>query len=192
MRRTIILLVALALFCLGTTLPAAADPSPEGALRASFQASWTGGEGTWYATFAHGGAGFVHAANGAIYTQLGGVDAGARRVSPVWPEQEYCSDHVLGIWAIMFAAESEKELVEEFTGDIWLDDELLPSTSSAVKRIVDPARVYFGGQRAWARSVGVPVYGTLDPGTYHLYSEWNVGGQLVVFDSYVSIVDCSD
>ncbi len=46
MRRTIILLIALALFCLGATLPVAAGPSPEGALRSSFHAGLTGEEGT--------------------------------------------------------------------------------------------------------------------------------------------------
>ena len=64
MRRTSVLVVMLALLSFGLVLPTAqAAPSPEGALRASFQAGFTGGNGVAYASFAHDSMALFHAAN---------------------------------------------------------------------------------------------------------------------------------
>lgn len=190
MRRTIILLVALALFCLGATLPVTAAPSPEGALRSSFQSGFSGGIGTFYATVVHGGAGFLHAANATVLAD--GVDVGARRISPLWPEQEYCSDYVFGIFVVHYSWGEPRSLLAEFTWDMWLNGEPLPMTYSAVKRLPDPQGVFFEGEQAWTRSIGVPVYGTLDPGIYHLHGERRFRGDVQTRDSQVTIVDCSD
>ena len=50
---------------------------------------------------------------------------------------------------------------------IWFDGEELTLTKSAVKRSANPALT--GGD--WWNSVGVPVFGMLEPGTYLVESE---------------------
>ncbi len=143
----------------------------------------------------HGGSGFLHAPTSVVWVDFGGIDVGARRISPLWPEQEYCSDYVFGIWVVWLAWEEPRaQLAQRDMGtvDIWLNGEPLPVSYGAWKRIPDPEGLHFGGEPFWTRSEGVPFYGTLDVGTYHLHWERHIGGEVRTLDSDVTIVDCSD
>ncbi len=151
----------------------------------------SGGRGVRYATWAHDSASFSHAANNATLADFGGVDVGARRIRPFGPDQEYCSDNVFGIWVNIIAPQERKPVQGENPWDTWLDGVLLPATYTAWKR-APHLQGFFEEETIWWQAIGVPVYGMLDPGSYHIYSEWLLEGELLTFETNVNIVDCSD
>lgn len=192
MKRTIVFLVTLALLTLGSILPVAqAAPSPEGALRSSFQAGLSGGNGNAYASLAHGSASIYRVANNAIFDPGGfTVDAGARRIIPGLYDQEYCASNVFGIWWYLVGPQ-DKTLLSNAVVRISINGTELALTRTAVKAIVDP-QGYFGypdlALTNWM-SVGVPVLGTMQPGDYHVESSIVFGdGSTISGDVMIKIV----
>lgn len=189
MRRTSLLVVMLVLLSLGLVLPtAAAAPSPDGALRASFQAGFTGGNGVAYASFAHDSMAVFHAANDSIFDPGFTVEAGARRIIPGVFDQEYCDTNVFGIW--WYISSDEKDDVADAEVSISFDGEELDLTYSAVKKSVNPQEFFFEGDSWWG-SVGVPVYGTLEPGEYLVESTILFPDEPVFeLEAVITITDC--
>lgn len=177
MKRLLLILVLVALVMGVMAPPVAGGSSPQGSLKAGFHAGFTGGNGNFFATFGDGttfpeptgGNGFFHAANNAIFRE----GSGAVRIIPGFFDQEYCETDVFGIW--WFIVGDTKDGVAGSEVRIWFDGEELALTTSAVKRYVNPGGVFddpdFGPAPDWVTSVGVPVLGTLDPGTYLVESE---------------------
>lgn len=162
---------------------ATAAASPAGALEAAFHGYFSGGNGAAYATWVRAGDGYSHAANRAL-----DLDAGAVRIPPV-SDSEQCASNLFGIW--VFLVHTDKAEVADTTFTMALgpaDGPLTPlnSQASAIKPLVDPQGV-FAGEPVWWRSIGVPVYGNLEPGEYRLASSSNIFG-----DSEVSVTvnDC--
>ena len=185
MRRTFVLLVVLALMAIGLVLPAATAASPQGALKAAFNAALSGGNGAYYAEYMHGGMGGINAAPNAIF-----VDDGAIRIIPGFFDQVYCTpDTVFGIWWILFGSDEYRRYLAETEMRIWIDGEELPVKATPIKRFVDPQGVFnldddgnpVEDPIEWWGSIGLPVYGMLDIGD-HVVESLTVFGDGEVFD----------
>ena len=163
MRRVLVLSVVLALMMIGLASPATSAPSPEGALNAGFNASFSGGNGSAYGEFFHGGAGGPNSAPNAIW-----FGEAAIRIVPGFFDQTYCDSDVFGIW--WFLVDVDKDLVANSYVEIWLDGEQLDLKATPVKRYVSPQGVFTDGEKLWWSSTGVPVLGTLEIGDHAVSS----------------------
>jgi hypothetical protein len=185
MRRTFVLLVVLALMAIGLALPAATAASPQGALKAAFNAGFSGGNGAGYAEYIHGGMDGTNAAPNAIW-----VDDGAARLIPGRWDQVYCTpDTVFGVWWFLIGEAEYRQYLEDTEMQLWVDGEDLPVKSTPVKRFVDPQGVFNLDEDGnpvedpieWWGSIGMPVYGTLAIGD-HVVESYTVFGNGEVMD----------
>lgn len=185
MRRTFVLLVVLALMAIGLALPAATAASPQGALKAAFNAGFSGGNGAAYAEYMHGGMGGINAAPNAIW-----VDDGAARLIPGFFDQVYCTpDTVFGVWWFLIGSAEIRQDLADTEMRLWVDGEELPVKSTPIKRFVDPQSVFNLDEDGnpvedpieWWGSIGMPVYGTLAIGD-HVVESYTVFGNGDVMD----------
>jgi hypothetical protein len=185
MRRALVLLVVLALMAIGLALPAATAASPQGALKAAFNAGFSGGNGAFYAEYMHGGMGGTNSAPNAIW-----VDDGAIRIVPGFFDQVYCTpDTVFGVWWFIYGDASYRQALADTEMRLWIDGEELEVESTPIKRFVDPQGVFSIDEDGnpvedpteWWGSIGVPVYGTLSVGD-HIVESLTVFGDGEVFD----------
>lgn len=170
---------------IGLALPAATAASPQGALKAAFNAGFSGGNGAFYAESEHGGMGGVNSAPNAIW-----VDDGAIRIIPGFFDQVYCTpDTVFGIWWFLLADDTLKESIAGTELQLWIDGEELEVKSTPIKRYVDPQGVFnldedgnpYPDPLEWWGSIGLPVYGTLELGD-HVIESYTVFGDGEVMD----------
>jgi len=167
---------------------ASAAATPDGVLRASFQAYFSGGDGAAYTTWGRDAQAWFHAANtGTVFLGQGAVRIGLA------PDQEYCSSNVFGIWVVI--ADPDKAALLSSTDALSFGPSggtltPLPFETTTPRRAVDPQGFFWGGDPVWWQSVGVPVYGSLAPGvyTFHVVLDSIYGHE--VFDPTVTIVSC--
>lgn len=149
-------------------------------------AGFSGGNGVFVAGVEHDAEALAHAANNAIWEQ----DVGAARIIPGFGDffdQVYCSDTVFGIW--WYLQGTDRQALADSEAQIWVDGEELEITEGAVKRMVNPQGVLdeFLQGLEWWRSMGVPVFGALEPGSYLVESvvHWADGE---VFSDYAHVI----
>ncbi len=98
---------------------------------------------------------------------------------------------VLGIW--WFLLGDSKQVLRDAEVTISFEGEPLDLNESGITRIVDPQNFFgfdeFGAE--WWMSVGVPVFGTLDPGEHLVESTYQFPDDLLVEDyALLAILDC--
>lgn len=169
---------------IGLASPATSAPSPEGALNAAFNAAFTGGNGAAYGEIFHGGMGGINSAPNAFWSQDGAV-----RIVPGFFDQTYCDTDVFGIW--WFLVDVDKEYISGSHTEIWLDGEPLDLKVTPAKKYVSPQGEFSDGDFAWWRTMGVPVYGSLEIGDHAVSSRITFPDGFVFEDAItVTIVDC--
>ena len=193
MRRLTIGLIALAMVVI-TVAPATSAPSPEGTLNSAFNTWFTGGEASAVATFDRGGQAWFHAAPSAFVFDTFDIPGeansgiGAVRLSPVpgWPSGPFCDSYTFGIWVVAFGAKADMKAFPDQT--ITLNGEVLDSKQTPVKPIFDPDGFYADEFDAdsWF-SFGVPVYGSLEAGTYDI--TWTLSDGFTLTNT-VAIIAC--
>jgi hypothetical protein len=130
-----------------------AEPSPQGALTAAFQAGVTGG-GVIRFQVPNSQAELVAA-------PAVGLDY---RINP-FDDQELCTGTVYGTWATWFFTTAERTAGDPslVSNEFDLDGVPLDVQRTSLHRIRPPA-----GANDWGFSEGVPVIGALDPGSHTL------------------------
>ena len=187
-RRLVPVVAAMALIASLSISSVSAAASPKAVLRSAFQAYWTGQNAVGYASFGHGAQAFFHAANTGTL-----LEEGAARIGLADP-QEHCSSNLFGIWIVN--ADTKANLLST-TYDMSFGPAggtLAPLAfeTTAVKRVVDPQGFWgFGDDPVWWQSVGIPVYGSLEPGvyTFHVVIDSPDSGE-VVFNPTITINAC--
>lgn len=192
MRKYIVALITATLLVVSVA-PATSAPSPEGTLNSAFNTWFTGGEATTWATFERGGEAWFHAASSAFifdtFDEPGFPNSGigAVRLSPIpgWPAGPFCDSYTFGIWVVAFGSKAEMKAFPDQT--LTLNGEVLASKQTPVKPIFDPDGFWAeDGFESWF-SFGVPVYGSLDAGTYDI--TWTLADGFSVTNT-VEIASC--
>lgn len=146
MKRRRIITALAAFTLLWAAVPASADQGV-GELNASFHAAGNGG----LAIDVHS-----EVAAGVASPQL----SPEGRIAPFGEDRLICDELVAGTWVIWFG--DDKDAVASVTNEFTLDGEILELTRTPLKRFNDPE------EKGWWFAEGVPVLGTLDPGTHEI------------------------
>lgn len=195
-RHIAVLVVLMVLLVAGVAPSASSAPSPNAALKTSFNTWGTGSQATGFATFERGGAAFFHTAtNAAIFDTFNvpgepNSGIGAVRLAPVpgWPSGPFCDSNVFGIWIVVF---DTKETLQAWPDQfLYLDGVLLDSKQTPLKPWFDPSGFVADlvGGDPWWFSFGVPVYGELAPGDYVVSYETSDGS--LSLSNQVEVVTC--
>lgn len=168
-----------ALLVVGTAL---ADPSPEGALRSAFNTNMNGGDTVeWWVP---NDVAETHAA-----PVLGFYE---NRISLFNEGQVFCDDTVLGTWVrwIFWGEDEDRAYAEASYNEITLDGEPLELERSALKRAYPT--LHYEDYKFYGYSQGVPVLGTLEPGTHTLSWVGYLVDDTLYSDITFEVIHCGD
>lgn len=177
-RKSLIAVVLAMVTVLTVASMAWAAPSPQGALRAAFQAGVTGG-GVIRFQVPNSQAELVAA-------PVVGLDY---RINP-FSDQELCVGTVYGTWATWFFTSAERAEGDPglLTNEFDLDGVPLDVERTSLHRLRPPA-----GPNDWVLSEGIPVLGSLAQGTHTL--RWRaIYDGFTFMDGTIDLVveDCAD
>lgn len=175
-RRNLIVVVLVVLAVLVAASMAWAAPSPEGALRAAFQAGVTGGGVIRFQVPNHQAE--------LVAAPVVGLDY---RITP-FSDQELCTGTVYGTWVswAFTAAERAAGDPDLLSNELDLDGVPLNVERTPLHALRPPL-----GPNEWCLSEGIPVLGTLEPGLHFLTWRASFDGYTFIDETIVlSVEDC--